>query len=592
MRRRLTIALLGVLVLSGCGLPLPDGVRSAGDVGVAQPESVGLQLLPPGPQPGATAVELVNGFLTAQVSPQDDYAIARQFLTPSNAWKSTGLVRLYVAGSQRVVARSDVPGGLTVGFTEVATIKKGGAYSLSGGASVEEPYVVARDPASGQLRLSTVPDGVRLADTARDRSYVARDVYYLGRPDNGAGTRLVADRVFQQRSRDPARALVEALLSGPTTALAPAGDTGDRAGAVQTAVPPSTRALDIRTDAGIVTVNLSREVLALSTQERQQLAAQLVWTLVPTFRGVRLLADGKRFAVPGAKQVQDRQDWPGYDPSGLGPNVPLLYLADRRLRSLDGELTSSEVTQGGPVDVDAAAVSPGRGALAVLTDRPKLQPDVVRIGPLGGALKQAFSRPGLTSPTWGSGERGLWVLQQGLAPIVWLVPGPAQLPESTPQAVLYEAPRQAGLLSAITVSRDGARIAMIFGSTEAERRLYVGRIQPSQRGLQVALLTPIAPHLSNVTDVAWESGTSLAVLAQRDGRPSVLAFSVAVDGSEVTPINTTGLPTTGLESVAAAPDESLVVGVQSTDGRAQLYREGNGQFVQQDADGRKPFYPG
>lgn len=596
MRRahRSVVAVLSLLLLAGCGLPLPDGVRSAGDVGAAAPDAAGLQLLPPGPQPGASAEQLVNGFLAAQVSPQDDYAIARQFLTPGNLWKPIGSVKLYTAGSQQAVPDAEVARGLKVSFRQVATIDQDGRYAPERRRVDDGTYVVTPDRASGQLRLSVVPDGLRLIDSDLDRSYRAREVYYLGRTGAGGGSRLVADRVFQPLAAEPAKALVTALLAGPTTALVAAGNTPNRPGAVETAVPSGTKARDVRTDAGIVTVDLSGEVLGLAALERQRMSAQFVWTLVPTYRGVRLLADGKPFEVPGAKPVQDRQDWPGYDPSGLGSDVPLLFIADRRLDSLDGELASSDVTSGGRIGVDAAALSPGRGTLAVLTDMKKHGTDEVRIGPLPGPFgAAAFRKPDLTSPSWGSGERGLWLLQTGSASIIWLLPERSGASRSPPLAVSYKRPpREAGKLSAIAVSRDGARIAMLFGEEGADRRLYVGRIQPSPAGFEVAVVTSIAPELSTITDVAWASGTSVVVLAQRDNRPSVLAFSVAVDGSEVTPVNTTGLPTTGLVSVAAAPDRPLVVGVQTADGRVQLYREGNGQFVQQDVAGREPFYPG
>ena len=101
----------------------------------------------------------------------------------------------------------------------------------------------------------------------------------------------------------------------------------------------------------------------------------------------------------------------------------------------------------------------------------------------------------------------------------------------------------------------------------------------------------IAPGLTNVTDVAWERGTSLAVLAAAAGGGSqVVVWRVPVDGSAApAAIQRPGLPGDAL-AVAAAPGRPLVVSAVLKDQR-RLYRD-NGTLFRRQGPGSSPFYPG
>lgn len=579
--RRLLLVL--PLLLAGCGLPLTEGVRSAdgtsAEVPVGQQEPAGIQVLPPGPQEGASAVELVEGFLRAQSSPGDAHAVARQFLAPGTPWDDDEMAVIYVATSPTVTPDPDQPDQVLTRLDTVASISGEGAYQLQSG-TLAERYTVGPDPA-GRLRLTGVPPGLRLTTADRALSFRPYSVQFLGRTGGGGTTgRLVSDRVFLPVTADPAQAIVEALLRGPTLPLQ---------GAAGSAVPPGTTlAAPVRTEGGVVTVDLSGPVRALDVRERQRLSAQLVWTLHPTYPAVRLLVDGEPLAVEGAQQVQDITDWPGYDPTRVDGGAPLLYLQERSLRSLDGALAGSEITRGGDLPVDEVASSPRRNEVGLRTRQPD-GADAVRTGPLSGP----FGPPLLVSPdlgalSWGSGDRGLWVLQGGPTPVVWLVPGFDVPPGTMPQTVAYEAPPGVGPLTDLRVSRDGARIALVFGIGPA-RRLHVGRIESVEAGLRITGVVAIAPTLSDVTDVAWESAVSLAVLATDPDTAGLLPVSVAVDGSSSEPVQRGGLSGTPA-SLAAAPGRPLTVATEQ-EGRLRLFRD-NGSLFRLQSDGAAPFYPG
>ena len=566
--RRALAGLLLVLLTACGGLPVSSDVRNAGSVGGDVTDVERIVVVAPGPQPGATPLQLVDGFLSAlSRSPQDDHRIARQFLAPGvECCDETAEAVLYPPGG---VTRSvlEDPSVVRASFRTVGRILRDGSFRLED-AEVRDDFRVV--PVDGELRLGSVPSGLRLLVDDLERSYTPHDVHFLSSDVDGSpGRRLVPDRVFLPASREPAQALVDALLSGPTRRLAPA---------VLSAAPPGTTA-EVDVASGTVTVELSAEAAALGTRERQRLAAQLVWTLVPSYSGVRLRVDGAPL-VPEQDGVQDRSDWDVYDPSGTLEDPPLHYLRDRRLQSLDQDLAESPVTTG-ELPVDAAALSLSGTDLAVLTRRPD-GVEAVRTGPLDGPFGDpVLQGPGLTSLSWGPGDQGLWVLQTGAPAGVWLLPG---TDGAAPQRVPVQAPPGAGALSALKVSRDGARIALVLGG-----RLHVGRVEPAGGTWRIGDVTLVSRELVAVTDVAWRSGTSLVALGAFEEDGQLFPAEVAVDGSSSAVVQRPLVGAVAME-IAAAPRQPLVVAADVEQER-RLYRDDDTLFRLL-GPGRAPFYPG
>ena len=470
-------------------------------------------------------------------------------------------------------------------YDAIARVEPTGAYSLDGTAVVA-PYTVAR-LASGEYRLTSVPPGLHLTTQARERSFTGYDVYFLGRSaDGGSTSRLVPDRVFLPVTASVAPALVAALLRGATPPLRPA---------VGTAVPPGTAlASPVEEADGVVTVDLTGEVAELGQRGRQRLSAQLVWTLLPTFTGVRLLVEGEPLDVDGAPPVQTLADWRSVDPDARSSDARVYYVAERRLQALGAPLPDSEATRARGLDVDEVAVSPVEDTVALLTRPEPGQAggqDELRTGRLAGPLSDVvLRRPRLDSMSFGSGDQGLWALAPGDRPAVCLVPLESAGAQDDFCDVPYEQPDGAGPLSALRVSRDGARVALVFGTGE-DRRLHVGRIEPSNGGWRIAGVGPVAPMLAGVTDVAWESGTSLVVLASSPGAAQVVVWRVAVDGSTgPEAVQRPGLPGDAV-ALAATAGRPLVVGAL-LDGVPRLYRDDGTLFRLEASPGTAPAYPG
>jgi Lipoprotein LpqB beta-propeller domain/Sporulation and spore germination len=579
--RRSAVLAAGVLLLAGCGLPLGGGVREPGPVPAEQLLRDDVQVLPPGPRPGATPEAVVRGFLSAQSSSDRGHAIAREYLVPElrTAWRDDTSVLVYDPQTEQV---EPVPGAAeTVRFQAkvIGAIGTDGAYSSQ--TPVEHTDTFRAAKVGGEWRLAQVPTGLRLTPGDRDRSFRASSTYYLAPTyDGGQPTHLVADAVLLPVQADPAQALVTRLLSPPSTGLATSA---------LTAVPAGTALLrPVTTSAtGLVTVDLSPDVDRLNDLARSQLTAQLVWTLRGLggrFAALRLLAGGRPLLVAGSDRDQPRDAWADYAPDGHADLAPAFAVVDGRLGRLDVDGPTGGLPPlaepGGPV-VAYALSRPDGARLAVLTGQ-RNGPLVLRTGPARGPLvasRVPASRL-LASPSWGSGEVGVWLLRTGSDPALLRVDD-----RGMPTVVGVEGGlARLGPLRALRVSRDGARVALVAGG-----RLWVGRVVPDGHEPSVVGLRDVAPALTEVTDVSWASGTSLVALGRLAPIGAPVPVRVAVDGSSLVALSRLGLQGEPL-SVAAADGRPLLVATR-VDGVDRTSRD-NGRFFERlVGSARNPLYP-
>ncbi|MBC7678541.1 MAG: GerMN domain-containing protein [Pseudorhodobacter sp.] len=576
MRHRRLLA--GLLVLAaGCSLPLPRGVRDAGPAPAEQSRAGGISVLPPGPRDGAVPVDVVQGFLGAQSSAEGRHAVARSFLaTPlQRTWDDAAGVKVVDPATVLVQQQPGTAGvdQTTVTVTEGVTgqVAQDGAYVVRA-ATLTESYRLQRPP-GGQWRLVDVPAGLRLTTADRLRSYRVLRTYYLAAADavtHSGSPHLVPDLVMLplpggSPPLDVATALVQRLLAAPTAAL---GDS------VRSAVPAGTTLRSVRlAAAGVVAVDLAVPGTAPAAQDAQDLSAQLVWTLRglgPGFAALRLLVDGRPLVVPGEDELQASGEWDVYDPDGLAPSPPLYYVAGRRLKAVGGPSAPAgpgPAGDGQAVRVDAVAVTPDLSRLAVLTSLSGGRV-ALRLGsPSVSTYRLVLTGDRLRSPTWGSGGRGLFMLQ-GAAQVLLVGSG-------APRPVTVEG-APPGPWSSLAVSRDGVRVALV-----AAGRLYVGRVAPGPAPAFVGL-RQVAPSVLSATVVAWDSAASLVVLGSV--QQTFLPVRLSVDGATVTPLDGPGLPARPV-GLTASPAGTVVTAA----GRLYVV---NGSGFAASVMGSAPAYPG
>jgi hypothetical protein len=554
-------------LLSACSLPLPVGVHTPSNI-ATQRQQAGLQVLPQGPTAGQSQTAVVAGFIAAQASPAGDYAIARAFLTgdAASSWSpSTGL-RVFAPDTEQLQLRStQQERSVQVRLTALGNVDNGGHF-VRDQRTANDFYGVTKT-ADG-WRISSIPKGIGLQLSLVDllRTFAVRSVYYLAPEQPGTKQRhLVPDRVFVRRPPgvDSVSTLVQRAFASPSAALEGSVDP-----VLSGVTPESVR----RARDGIVTVQLSQEANALGADDLRNLSARLVWTLRadPLFAGLRLSTDRGVLHPPGAGDVQPATSWAAYDPEALSEAPTYYFVSRKRLRAAGSRLLTSPFTQAAPggVAVDSVAVSPRGDRIATLHAVGRQVE--VDLGSLTSAeVSVSLQRPGLSSPTWGSGEIGLWMLQSSDR-VVRTDPAGTGL-----HAVSIQG-RPAGDLRSLALSRDGTRAALVI-----DHGVYVAKVVWQGGVASLASPTLVLESHGRPRQVAWSSATELVVLQPDQGAAAVVR--IAVDGSTKAQVLIGSLSPTAV----AAAGANLIVASQD----GALYSIGQG-ITKEQARGTAPTFPG
>ena len=264
---RKIIALLALLVLAGCAtLPTDLDVQTGPEL-VATTGQDFAYYSPSGPVAGATAQEIVSGFLAAGTGPQNDYAVAREFLSQEFAqrWQPEAetLVRFGVP-----VFRESGDSVLLVDVNVSARVDENGRYSdeQPTSASSLRFQLLQQD---GEWRIAAAPNLTVVTAPVFSVVFNAFPVYFVDSRKNA----LVPDlRWFPSRASTPTK-LVNALLAGPTPWL----DRG-----VTTAIPEGTRLTinAVSIENGVARVDFDANALAADNLDRQIMLSQLRSTLL------------------------------------------------------------------------------------------------------------------------------------------------------------------------------------------------------------------------------------------------------------------------------------------------------------------------
>lgn len=545
------LALALAALLAGC-----VGIPTSGPIGTGEavPAEAGAAIpLANDPEPDASPVELVSGFLRAvDAGLYDEFAVARKFLSrnASTEWDPRARVVVYQGRGPEITMQSD--GAVVVSVPVAATVDSAGHFVEAAPSAREEVAFELRRDGAGQWRISQLDDGVLISSPTFEQLYRQTPVYFA----SADRTHLVPDvRWFPTRNQ--ATSAVEALLSGPSEWLRDAVVTGAPEGVrLTTASVPVTD--------GVAQVDVSAQAQLASGADRELLLAQLGATLerLPgvLVDEVRLLIGGVAVETAGVAQLV-RDPVPAE-----GPYV----LSEGRLALLEqGAIRPLE---------DAAPVGPTATSPAVGADGTTR---VVRDGtsailllPTDGAPPQEIARgSALVAP---SVDRFGWVWTGERSPDAALRavrPGGADV--RVPVEWL-----EGRTLQSVRVSRDGSRVAVLSSGAEGVA-LDVAAVvrEPDGTPGMVGPSTRLAPALQEASEVAWVDEATLAVLGRTQAQSAATMHVVAVGGRSV------ALPLVdGAVGIAAGRGDRALY-VRTSDGTLHLRQNQSWAVVADDVQG-------
>jgi hypothetical protein len=570
--RSAAMAVVVVGLLAGCAqIPTSGPVEEGDQVRAAVDEPL-IRVLPRPPQDGLSREQVVSGFLAASASFDDDHSVAREYLTPlaSQGWDPDAGVSVY---DDQVGLTMKVRGNtVDARARQVGGIGADGAFTTRVGNQVTRQFELTR--VDGQWRIAGLADGLLLTRLDVVRTYRSYSLMFLAPGQD----RLVPDPVYVPVDRaGAATSLVGSLLNGPTRWLAPA---------VNTAIPSGTHLVvdAVPVENGIAQVDLSREALEAVDVQRDQMVAQLVWTLtgLPDVTGVQISVEGTPLQISGGGTVQAQEDWAQFDPNAIPEPAMLLLVRHGTVYEASEEKANpvSNVLGTGSVDASdptssadgqdiAALTESGHTAVLVGTDHP----DQLVTVHSGGAM----------APPSMDATGGLWLAERtDGATSFWVRPADGKLQHLVAPGLRHRR------VVAFSVALDGTRAVVVTKPKSSNKdkggaSLFLCRIVRSGNTVSLQAPRPLAASIQQIADVSWSSSQSLLVLGHAPGAVRQ-PYQVQLDGT----FNAVGgASLQGIVSVTAAPGQPLVAATRD----ASLWLN-NGTKWRRWTSGSEPGYPG
>lgn len=577
MRRRakgrglLAASLAAVALLTGCvSIPTSGPVQVGhGDRGGGQGQQP-IQVFAQRPHPGWTPAQIVTGFLAAMASPDADHAVARSYLTPDirESWP-TGQKTAVVIYARDENFRLDIgrDNTVTVSAAQVATISNRREYRPSRqDATMHAVFRMQR--VKGQWRIGSLPGNLLLDETDAVAGYVPFDLYFFSQ---SAGV-LVPDPIVLPAadSDEWAAQLLHGLLTGPTPSMADG---------VVSAIPKGTSldAQPVLDSDGTLNVSLGGAASNVTGEARQRMIAEIVATLmrVDGVSQVRVQTDATQTAPAYRDSV-----YSSYDPSRVVRRLRGYFVRDGKLMSVETSSADVEPLKGpfgsGAVRFKKPAVSLDAGRVAAVSPSGRS----LLVGPLDvpGKVELLYRGRSLSRPSWDR-NGDLWVVDNGSG-------GPRVLVfrRGRGKPVTASAPGLAGHdVTSVRLAWDGTRIAFVTSGGPAGQ-LQTGVVSRQKQGISVHAVHPVAPSVTDATDVWWYDQRSLAVVG-REQSDLLATYVATVDGLSITKASSVS----DVSSVAAAPGQPLLI----SDSSAKLSVASPTEFSSRSAGrGTDPTYPG
>ncbi|WP_338748273.1 GerMN domain-containing protein [Janibacter alittae] len=528
--RRSALGLAVVGTLAGCGLNTSSTIRPGLQIDGPRPQP--LSRTPNGPTPGATAEEIIRGFLRAGTTSGEGLEVTRAYLTQATAqgWIPDSQTVIYT-GDLEIKALGD--GAYRVDARVVARINADGRYLVSppyDGAAFD--FHVGR--VDGEWRIDELQDGFGRMLEETEVEYIYRE-YPVHYPAVGWNALVVDQRWVTQDQM--ATRLTRAQLGSIPSYLREAVSSDIGARLAVDAVP-------VRSGAAIV--DLESESVADDATARKRLAAQLVATLM-SLPGVTEVA----ISLSGAP-LDLGMTAPLTSPEQLGfvdrtqTNTPtVLVRHGNQVVPVEDRLTSVSTADVRRAQSPFPPLQPEWRLLALRPDGKELaavdgkRDNLHRVLEDGTQVHVSRFAASLTRPCYDYGGV-LWVGGSGLGREegyrLWAINStvdPDNRADSAPQHV----PAQwlgTRFVRAAVVSPEGSRIAVISedepgtGST-----LQVSGIVRQANGLPTSTSPQgfrIGAELVEMLDAVWVGQSTLAVIGRRDKQEDMQPYLVEVGG--------------------------------------------------------------
>jgi len=585
-RLQLAAAVAGMaataMILGACAsLPSRGQVPLTGHFGPRLAQQ-GVVFVPDPPGAGWGPRDIVTGFVIASASADDNFAVAREYLTSqyNGIWKpgwaatvvdpapNVTLISMssHVTGGHGPLAQAELT-SLHQAILAAPESYEAGHLLVSTGPSVFK-FVLTQQ--NGQWRIDGIyingapapPTQLLLTSPDFVRDYQARNLYFF--PAKSSASTLIPDTVFIPQQAGP---------GAGAQGLADALKTSRRAGwlneATSTAFPAGTT-IDVQVSGIKAVVDLGGTAKKASPAQLRRMAAQLVWTLTSTsysapatIRSVELLVNHKAWSPGGIQQPLLPRDFASWVPRR--PDARLYFQVARAAAEPQVQAWPAGTA---PVPVTLPRI-PGHGSFTAIAVSPGTPSQAyfagcrgkdVYLGPLqrGTPVVRQTLAVNCTSLSWQLGQDGqpnLWV-PDGHEILMLAAGGPSG--EAGQTVVVTPALPAGDTVTSLQVAPDGVRVAMIV-HTGAGSEIMLAAISQTQSNMylgQNGELVTVGSDILAPLALSWLDPDDLLVLDGSAGAGDRL-YQVPLDGGVpaqvITPANTTSV---------AASDSAVVVGTE------------------------------
>lgn len=575
MRRKLPLVLLlAAIALAGCGgVPTSGEVRSGNEPGAPADQPGGIHIKPNPPRERADRESVVAGFLEAVTDPANA-EVARLYLTKEAAatWRPAAGTTVYDQ-SPYGKPREGQGGAVVLQAKWIGSLDQRGSWQPPAKGILTHAFQLVTNE-HGEWRIANPLAGTMVNLDQLTLIYGHYNLYFF----NAAMNQLVPDPVYLPRTGTVGQVttrLTEALLRGPTGRLG--------ADVVKTAAPANAKFnISVPGEAGVASVELDDTVARLSATDKEQLAAQLTWTLRSVVPEVSLTAVGVPL-VEGGAEVRSVADFGRYNPMvttnqlylGEGDKIRRVNVEDgaARLEAPPPSTVSEYTTDVFTVDLSSApnvallseTTSLVIGRLTEPQDPPpdkdeQKQPYQTVLD--GKALRPSFDKAG-----------NLWVVDkadQHKPRIQYITVDQAPANEPTHrEAYEVDVPGLAGKqVSAIRVAPDGARVLLVTRSG-GKSAVYIAGAARNDDVISLRLGRPVPVPLTNIIDAGWSSADKFTVLGN-NGTGANEVREISVDGS-TNPVQGLGQPESFNPTyLAVAPSADALLAVGDQQGRIRI----------------------